>query len=378
MNGRRRRGDDTSGAFGLVKMMAYGAMKQRRCQRTPCARGGSAGAFPFLPRLPLGLLLVAAIAAIALPALPQSPRTMDRTVAQVDRELITARDLLPWIFEFRLVERRLALATDEELSRVAISDAVDEKLLYQWAQTKVEEVPESAVTAVAENVYTRYERVAGGPRKLRQRLEQANLSEAALRQFARDRARAGMMIRAALEPQVSNAGVRDIRDPIANAVRVRIATIVLEPRGRTQEARAEALERALVVRRDLDAGMRFEQAALFHSDDKATAENGGEIGWVEMSALSPEVRDAIAKLRGDEATQPIATDTGYQLLRVLDYETPARIEYAERFRKARNEELARQRIERDVRLAEGYKLRPLEETTPAATAEEERDRDTEP
>lgn len=68
----------------------------------------------------------------------------------------------------------------------------------------------------------------------------------------------------------------------------------------------------------LDGGKSFEELAKTTSID-ATAEQGGEIGWVSAEQMTPPLRDAVVSIKkGSYNRQPIRTEFGWHVLRVDD------------------------------------------------------------
>src|SRR5258708_27295979 len=78
------------------------------------------------------------------------------------------------------------------------------------------------------------------------------------------------------------------------------------------------------ARKKLDDVLKAKQpgadfAALAHSvsDDAATAERDGEIGWVAEPDLRPEIRSLVIGLAKTAITDPVRLDNGWDLLTML-------------------------------------------------------------
>ncbi len=81
------------------------------------------------------------------------------------------------------------------------------------------------------------------------------------------------------------------------------------------------------ARKKLDDVLKAKQpgadfAALAHSvsDDAATAERDGEIGWVAEPDLRPEIRSLVIGLAKTAITDPVRLDNGWHILKMLDTE----------------------------------------------------------
>jgi peptidyl-prolyl cis-trans isomerase SurA len=86
--------------------------------------------------------------------------------------------------------------------------------------------------------------------------------------------------------------------------------------GNTRET--QAVENKLAqISAGIEAGEPFENLARKFSES-AYASEGGELGNLELKDLTPTLRDAIEPLSPGEATPPIETGDGYQILYVQD------------------------------------------------------------
>ncbi|MEX1118344.1 MAG: peptidylprolyl isomerase [Terrimicrobiaceae bacterium] len=65
-------------------------------------------------------------------------------------------------------------------------------------------------------------------------------------------------------------------------------------------------------------GADFADVATEFSQEKQTAAKGGEIGWVALDSLQPEVRTAVAKLAKGNVSAPIVLPDGFYIVKVND------------------------------------------------------------
>jgi parvulin-like peptidyl-prolyl isomerase len=80
---------------------------------------------------------------------------------------------------------------------------------------------------------------------------------------------------------------------------------------------------ALKTAKDLSAkahmrGVRFEDLARQNSQHKATAEKGGDTGWLMESQLRPAILSKIAGMAKGEISEPIRGDQGWHIVRLMD------------------------------------------------------------
>ena len=82
-----------------------------------------------------------------------------------------------------------------------------------------------------------------------------------------------------------------------------------------QEAEQKALEKAKKIITQLEKGKKFETLAKKYSDDKATATNGGDLGYFDLEDMVKDFSDALKELKKDEYTkEPVKTEYGYHVI----------------------------------------------------------------
>jgi parvulin-like peptidyl-prolyl isomerase len=94
---------------------------------------------------------------------------------------------------------------------------------------------------------------------------------------------------------------------------------VHNPKGASEDDAAKAQVKLEAVRKALrkeDAD--FSAVATAESDDPTSAAKGGELGWVAVNRIQPEIASQIGKLGKGSVSQPIRLDDGWHILKVLD------------------------------------------------------------
>jgi peptidyl-prolyl cis-trans isomerase SurA len=106
-----------------------------------------------------------------------------------------------------------------------------------------------------------------------------------------------------------SAGQFVIDQTHARHVLVRVNEVVSE---------AEARRRIGVLRQRIVDGANFADIARLNSDDTASAQRGGDLGWVVPGDLVPEFERAMNELKPDEVSQPVRTPFGVHIIQVLE------------------------------------------------------------
>lgn len=80
----------------------------------------------------------------------------------------------------------------------------------------------------------------------------------------------------------------------------------------------EARTRLEQLRQRIEDGDDFATLARSHSDDKGSAVQGGDLGWVNPGDLVPRFEEAMNDLRSGQLSQPVRTRFGWHLIQVMD------------------------------------------------------------
>lgn len=87
-----------------------------------------------------------------------------------------------------------------------------------------------------------------------------------------------------------------------------------------QRDETAAIKRAREAREALRQGSSFAEVAREYSDDAATARSGGNLGVVGPGALPNALDDALADMAVGEVSEPVISEAGVHLLKVLEEE----------------------------------------------------------
>jgi peptidyl-prolyl cis-trans isomerase SurA len=105
----------------------------------------------------------------------------------------------------------------------------------------------------------------------------------------------------------------------ATIVQTHVRHILLRPS--EIQSLEEARTKLLHLRERIENGEDFAALARAHSEDPASAVNGGDLGWVEPGQMVPEFEKAMNTLKPGEVSQPVRTPFGLHLIQVLGRRT---------------------------------------------------------
>lgn len=100
----------------------------------------------------------------------------------------------------------------------------------------------------------------------------------------------------------------------------RAAHILIEVNDKTTEAQAKAKIDEVQAR--LAKGEKFEALAKEFSQDPGSSNNGGDLGYAGPGVYDPAFEKALYSLGKDQVSEPVRTDFGYHLIKLLGVEAP--------------------------------------------------------
>ncbi|MBZ9781524.1 SurA N-terminal domain-containing protein [Pseudomonas sp. REP124] len=100
----------------------------------------------------------------------------------------------------------------------------------------------------------------------------------------------------------------------------RAAHILIEVNDKTTEAQAKAKIEDIQAR--LAKGETFEALAKEFSQDPGSANNGGDLGYAGPGVYDPAFEKALYSLAKDQVSEPVRTDFGFHLIKLLGVEAP--------------------------------------------------------
>lgn len=128
------------------------------------------------------------------------------------------------------------------------------------------------------------------------------------------------------ESYPSETDIKSVYDTNVSAFvvprRFQLAQIVVALAKDADKAAEDAARKKLddVVKKVKQPGADFAGLARTLSDDPATAERDGQIGWVAEPDLKPEIRSQVIGMEKTGITDPVKLDDGWHVIKLLDTE----------------------------------------------------------
>ncbi|MFT5574731.1 MAG: peptidyl-prolyl cis-trans isomerase D [Bermanella sp.] len=121
--------------------------------------------------------------------------------------------------------------------------------------------------------------------------------------------------------------------------------------------REQAMQRLAEARTRIEAGDSFEAVAKSLSDDFGSAEQGGELGYSAGETFPESFETALANLEPGQVSEPVETDAGLHLVKLLDVRKPELPDFDNR--RATIEQRLQQQAAKPKLIAEVEALRDL-------------------
>jgi len=103
------------------------------------------------------------------------------------------------------------------------------------------------------------------------------------------------------------------------STKVHAAHILLRVNSKMSETERQALlTSAHEIHSKLQTGEDFSILAKANSQDKVSAEKGGDLGWLTDGAVSPEFSKRLYALKPNEYTKPFLTSFGFHIVKMLE------------------------------------------------------------
>jgi parvulin-like peptidyl-prolyl isomerase len=230
---------------------------------------------------------------------------IDRIVARVGDEPITQREV------------QILQASSSDLTYpAALSTIIDHRLVLSWARSKgltvsQEEVEQSEKSIIEKNNLSE------------DRFEELLASRGQSRQTFRDDLMEQLIVNRALSIALSpririeDKEIKQRYEEIYLPEKTfTIRHILLKHSDSAGGNEIAVMEEAVRIVDEIKAGASFEDAALKHSMDLASAEKGGELGTFKEGELLPELEKAALELEPGEVAGPVKTTMGFHIIKL--------------------------------------------------------------
>ncbi len=307
----------------------------------PTAR--RAAVLSVLAALALGLTVLARAPfvhaqAAARPAAPPAQKAptpeddaIDQVAATVNDEVILASEVEEQLFlALQRAGGRPAPDQIQVLRRQILDQMIDEKLIIAEAKRQNITVSDAEIDKQVDEAIGDVKQRLGSEAAYAEQLQRENTTESRLRDRYRTELRRQMMGQRLVQKQIPRKPV-----PAPEAVRyfeanrakfpkvpgeVRLSVIQIPP-SPDSAALAAGRRKAADARARILKGERFAKVAAEVSDDKASAQSGGDLGFFGRGRMEPSIENAAFSLKNNEVSQPVQSPYGWHLVQPIERDT---------------------------------------------------------
>jgi len=267
-----------------------------------------------------------------VPATPAaSEEALDAIAALVNDEAVLASDVEEQLYLY--VQRSNArpdAAQVDTLRRQILDQLIDEKLLIAEAKRQGVTVADAEIDKQIDQAIADAKERLGGEAAYREQLRRENTTEAQLREKYRDELRRQLMVRRLVERQFPRKPVpqaeaeayftshREKFPKVPAEVRLSVIQVPPEP---DSAALAAGRAKVLAARKRIAAGEKFAKVAADVSEDPASKDAGGDLGFFTRGRMERSFEDVAFSMPLQQLSQPVRSPYGWHLIEVLERDT---------------------------------------------------------
>jgi peptidyl-prolyl cis-trans isomerase SurA len=288
-------------------------------------------------------LLLALLLGLSAGAAPAST-LVDRVVAVVNKDVVTLSEIKKFASDAGLDPE------DPEVQKKALETYIEQILMEQEANKHGIIVTERDVDASIEGVKSRFNL---DDEKLKAALKEQGLTYDKFRQQWKHQ-----LLSQKLLSRIIGGSVAVTDDEILEEykkrggsptqdVETRISHILIkfDSNGGEDDARKRALE----VLKKAEKGEKFEKLAREYSDDKATADKGGDLGYFKKGQMAEALEKAIADAGEGTVIGPVKSSAGFHIVKVTERKTSGDLAMDEKSKEEIREEIYNRKVEESLK-----------------------------
>ena len=251
---------------------------------------------------------------------------VDRIVAVVNQEIITFSEIEKWgrplQAEIHTEDRLERRERTQEVFRKVLDRIIEEKLLEQEAKKSGIKVTSKEIEGAVEEVKQKNKI---GQEELEKALAAEGYTLEAFKKDLEKRILRSKFVHSSVkvEPKAGEKALAEFFQKNANQYRVnesyRPAHILfLIPQEATPEQIRGIRKKSQRVLEKIREGADFAKMALEYSEDTSSRKEGGDLGYFKKGELLPALEREAMKLQVGEVSDPIRTEVGFHILKLLD------------------------------------------------------------
>ena len=276
-----------------------------------------------LYHLMLGLGLAFTLLSTSQAATQPQETELDRAVAIVNNDVITANELADKIAQIKqqLTQKHTQLPPDDVLRKQVLERMILDEIQLQLAKASGVRVDDEQLNLVISNIAKQNQMTLD---QFRQTLEHQGFTFAKFREEIRKEIIIAQLHKNKVDNQVyvSEQEVDNELSKFSNQqqldVEYHLAHILIPVPESARPEQIEAAQRkAEEVYTQLNLGADFAKMAISVSADQRALQ-GGDLGWVKQGQLPTIFADVIPKMSPGEISKPLRSASGFHIIKLID------------------------------------------------------------
>ena len=248
---------------------------------------------------------------------------VDYIVATVDKEVITSSELKEKLAP--VIEHYQKIYSGEELDNQLkkakediLNQAIEEKILLINAENSKIEVTDEEIEKNIEESKKKF----STPEEFYTELKKEGITLADLKERTKSRIKISKFVKLNIlrdikitEEEITSS-YKENKDSFLVPTQVKISQILIKA-----SENNEAEKKTEEIFKKLESGEDFSALAKSYSEGPNASE-GGDLGFVYIEQLQPQVKEALTELEVGQYTKPIRTPAGYQIIKLESKKLP--------------------------------------------------------
>lgn len=256
---------------------------------------------------------------------------LDAIAAMVNDEAVLASDVEEQLYLY--LQRSNARPSEDQidtLRRQVLDQLIDEKLLLSEAKRQGITAPDAEVNRQIDQAISEAKERLGGEEAYREQLRRENTTETQLREKYKSELQRQIMVRRLVERQFPRKPIppaeaeayftahHDKFPKVPAEVRVSVIQIPPQP---DSAALVAGKAKIAAARKRILGGEKFAKVAAEISDDPASKDAGGDLGYFGRGKMEPSFEEVAFTQPLNKLSEPIRSPYGWHLIETLERDT---------------------------------------------------------
>lgn len=251
----------------------------------------------------------------------QTSNVIDKVIAVVGRDVILQSDVAQELYQMQM--QGYTIGEDSECN--ILENLLIQKLLLNKARIDSIKINDAAISQEIEQRMGYYLAQLGSKEAIEKYFAKPaykvreDLKSYVTEKYLTDQAQRAVLSSVGITPQDVNEFYKKTpKDSLPTIPEQYILQQITQYPPSEGQAKFEAKEKLLDIRRRINEGEKFQTLAILYSEDASSAIRGGELGMRNRSELVKPFSDAAMSLKPGQISQIVESEFGYHLIQLIE------------------------------------------------------------